>query len=187
VTEHKKQASPGKKDVPGGPQRKKNRKRTSSGNPATEQTFNQKLRELVKMYKGFDPWEKEHRAESDIERRVCKHLDNNGIEHKHRNKRFNVVLRGSKAVVFVPDIIIPHPRIESKPILVHTLNSHNDEIAISVLREFKKQLGAKYYLVVVTTKDEISNIPGDMCDLLLAVEYAASLPAQLKSQAKLLA
>jgi hypothetical protein len=183
VTDPKKQTTAGKRDIPADGAGRRNRKRAANRDN-NEQTFNQKLRELVKKYKGFDPWEKEHRAESDIEHKVCRHLDNNGIEHKHRNKRFNVVLRGAKAVVFVPNIVIPHPRIDNKPVLVHALNSHTDSIAIAVLREFKKQLGAKYYLVVVTTKDEISSIPGDICDLLLAVEYAASLPARLKSQAK---
>jgi hypothetical protein len=183
VTEQKKQtAEENKKD-----QRKRsNRKRreNKSNNQATEQNFNQKLRELVKKYKGFDPWEKEHKSVSDIERAVCRYLDNNGLEHKHRTKRFNVVLPSRKAIVFEPDILIPHPRIQERPILIQAIHGKNQAQMIPLLAEFKKQLGSKYYIVAVTKKDNLTNVPTDICDLLVAVEYASSLPSQLRSQAE---
>ncbi len=183
MTEQNKQQTSEPKPTPHGDKRKRNRRRSGGEQPG-DQTFDQKLRELVKKYKGFDPWEKEHKSESDIERTVCRHLDTNGIEHKHRTKRFNVVLKGSQAAVFIPDIIIPFPRIENKPILIHTFDASRMDEEVALLRGFKKQIGLKYFLVAVTTKDDLINIPADICDLLVAVEYAASLPSQLRSQAK---
>lgn len=138
----------------------------------------------MKKYKGFDPWEKEHKAKSEIEREVCKFLDESGLEHKHRGKRFNVVLRSNKAVVFEPDIIIPHPRINDRPVVIQAIHAGNQDDLVPVLGEFKKQLGSKYFIVVVTRKDDLTNIPSELCDLLVAVEYASSLPSQLRAQAK---
>jgi hypothetical protein len=151
------------------------------GQQSQDQNFNQKLRELVKKYKGFDPWEKEHKAQSSIERQICKYLDENGMDHKHRGKKFNVVLPDKKAVVFEPDIIIPHPRINEKPILIQAVHPKNQQEIVPVLNEFKKQLGTKYYIVAVTNKDNLTNVSPTICDLLLAVEYASSLPSQLRS------
>jgi hypothetical protein len=190
VTEQKKQPSDEKKKKR---RRHRGKKRTSEnttgGTQPTElktkdQNFNQKLRELVKKYKGFDPWEKEHKALSSIERQICRYLDNNGLEHKHRGKKFNVVLPSKKAIVFEPDIIIPHPRIKERPILIQAIHEKNQKDIVPVLDEFKKQLGMKYFIVAVTNKDNLTNISPGICDLLIAVEYASSLPSQLRSQAE---
>ncbi len=156
----------------------------NTGQQTQDQKFNQKLRELVKKYKGFDPWEKEHKAQSKIEKQICKYLDDNGLEHKHRGKRFNVVLPNKKAVVFEPDIIIPHPRIKERPILIQAIHPKNHNEIIPLLDEFKKQLGTKYYIVAVTNKDNLTNVSSEICDLLVAIEYASSLPSQLLSRAE---
>jgi len=194
VSEQEKQSSEEKK------KKRRRRRRKKKGGSATggagvtggssqtkhegdEQNFNQKLRELVKKYKGFDPWEKEHKAHSNIEKKICHYLDNSGLDHKHRGKKFNVVLPDKKAVVFEPDIIIPHPRIHNKPIIIQAIHQKNQTQIVQLLNEFKKQLGTKYYIVAVTNKDNLTNVSSSICDLLIAVEYASSLPSQLRSQA----
>lgn len=172
--------------------RRRKKKGTGTGPGATDttgqqpqdQNFNQKLRELVKKYKGFDPWEKEHKSLSNIEKQICKYLDDNGLEHKHRGKKFNVVLPTRKAVVYEPDIMIPHPRINDRPIIIQAIHSKNRKEMVPLLDEFKKQLGTKYYIVAVTNKDNLTNVSSDICDLLIAIEYASSLPSQLRSQAQ---
>jgi hypothetical protein len=167
-------------------QRARSKNRTNSNQPqqkSGDQQFNQKLRELVKKYKGFDPWEKEHKAHSDIERKICRYLDDNGLEHKHGGKRYNVVFADRRTAVFEPDIVVPHPRIQGKPILIQAVHSGNHQTIVPVLEAFRRQLGEKYYIVVVTRKDNLTNVSADVCDLLVAVEYASSLPSQLRSQA----
>ena len=196
MTDKEKQSSEEKKKK----RRRRRSRKNKSGNPAgtgggggsaapakqetDDQNFNQKLRELVKKYKGFDPWEKEHKAKSDIEKMICEYLDNNDLDHKHRGKKFNVVLPDKKAVVFEPDIIIPHPRIQNKPIIIQAIHPKNHKQIVPLLDEFKKQLGTKYYVVAVTNKDNLTNVSSDICDLLIAIEYASSLPSQLRSQAE---
>jgi len=187
VTEQKKHSSA--EESKKKKQRRRGKKKTSGGQQqpeqqAQDQNFNQKLRELVKKYKGFDPWEKEHRANSSIEKQICTFLDNNDMEHKHRGKKFNVVLPTKKAVVFEPDIIIPHPRINGRPIIIQSIHQKNQKEIVPVIEEFKKQLGTKYYIVAVTNKDNLTNISTEICDLLVAIEYASSLPSQLRSQAE---
>lgn len=190
MTEQKNQPSDEKKKKRRRRRGKRESTENSTGGTQTreqqpgDQNFNQKLRELVKKYKGFDPWEKEHKALSSIEKQICKYLDNNGLEHKHRGKKFNVVLPSKKAVVFEPDIIIPHPRIKERPILIQAIHEKNQKDIVPVLDEFKKQLGTKYFVVAVTNKDNLTNISSSICDLLIAVEYASSLPSQLRSQAE---
>ncbi len=190
MTEQKKQPTEDKKKK----RRRRRGKKKSTGNSSgsaqptaqqsQDQNFNQKLRELVKKYKGFDPWEKEHKAHSSIEKQICRYLDDNGLEHKHRGKKFNVVLPNKKAVVFEPDILIPHPRINERPIIIQAINQKNQKEMIPLLDEFKKQLGSKYYIVAVTNKDNLTNVSTDSCDLLVAIEYASSLPSKLRSHSE---